>query len=104
MMTGDGAQIQSWRSQNIMANNDQSAGQPSGPKTALTDAEVKCLTMVAEGKRPLDICNLLLLSEIEVEGLLSSAENKLGARNRLHAVSMAMLMGSIEVEHIQKPE
>ncbi|MBV2186568.1 MAG: LuxR C-terminal-related transcriptional regulator [Rhizobium sp.] len=87
-----------------MANNHQSAGLSSGPETALTDAEVRCLSMVAEGKRPLDICNLLLLSEIEVEELLSSAANKLGARNRLHAVSMAMLMGSIKVEPTTTPE
>lgn len=87
-----------------MANSDTSAGQPSGPRTALTDAEVKCLTMLAEGKRPLDICNLLVLPETEVEGMLTSAERKLGASNRLHAVSMAILMGSIELEHHPRPE
>lgn len=87
-----------------MANSDTSAGLSSGPRTALTDAEVKCLTMLAEGKRPLDICNLLVLPENEVETMLISAESKLGARNRLHAVSMAILMGSIELEHNPRPE
>ncbi|MBW8284593.1 MAG: LuxR C-terminal-related transcriptional regulator [Rhizobium sp.] len=87
-----------------MANSDTSAGLSSGPRAALTDAEVKCLTMIAEGKRPLDICNLLVLPEIEVEGMLTSAERKLGARNRLHAVSMAILMGSIDLEHNPRPE
>lgn len=61
----------------------------------LNEQEMQCLTMVAEGKRTLDICNLMLLSEIEVERHLSAAEEKLGARNRMHAVSMALLMGTI---------
>lgn len=87
-----------------MAKNHPSAGQTSGPIAALTDTEVKCLTMVAEGKRVLDICNLLLLPEKEVEALLASAEAKLGARNRLHAVSMAMLTGQIDLGHSHKPE
>lgn len=87
-----------------MAKNHLSAGRASGPDAALTDAEMKCLTMVAEGKRVLDICNLLLLPETEVESLLASAEAKLGARNRLHAVSMAMLTGQIDLGHSSKPE
>ncbi|GEO85326.1 hypothetical protein GCM10007920_07500 [Ciceribacter naphthalenivorans] len=81
-----------------------SGEETSGVTVELTEAEVKCLTMVAEGKRPLDICSLLLLSEIEVDSTLDSAERKLGARNRFHAVSVAMLMGSIAMEQDPKPE
>lgn len=70
----------------------------------LSRPKIQCLTLVAEGKRLLDICNLLVLAEIQVEDLLQSAQQKLGARNRMHAVSLAMLAGAIRHESHSKPE
>ncbi|ATN32395.1 hypothetical protein ACO34A_01030 [Rhizobium sp. ACO-34A] len=70
----------------------------------LSRPEIQCLTLVAEGKRLLDICNHLVLAEIQVEDLLQSAQQKLGARNRMHAVSLAMLAGAIRHESHSKPE
>lgn len=64
----------------------------------LTGQERIVLTMVAEGKRPLEIGASLSMSEPDVEKVLEGAEHKLGATNRFHAVSLILLHG-IETEH-----
>jgi DNA-binding CsgD family transcriptional regulator len=61
----------------------------------LTDREIRCLTLVAEGKRPDEAGNVLVLSRQDVEVALTSARIKLNANNLLHAISIAMLIGAI---------
>lgn len=79
-----------------MSNNE--AKGPAVPSTALSPIEKSCLRMIAEGRTPNEIAALMVLSVTQVEHLLSAAEEKLGARNRLHAVSIAMLTGEIELD------
>ena len=63
----------------------------------LTSEEKDVLQLIAEGNSHEDISQTLTLSEDEIEHLLGSAEEKLGAKNRLHAVTIAVLNGHIAV-------
>ena len=63
----------------------------------LTSQEKDVLQMIAEGHVHEDISQTLSLSETEIEHLLEAAEEKLGAKNRLHAVTIAVLNGHIAV-------
>jgi DNA-binding CsgD family transcriptional regulator len=65
------------------------------PRSALSMAEKACLLMVAEGMPVPTISSALEMPPFEVEGMLSLVEDKLGASNRLHAVSIAMRQGHI---------
>ncbi len=69
----------------------------------LTLTEKACLLMIAEGRTPSEISAFLSLPELDVESLLAAAEKKLGANNRLHAVSIALLKGHIDIEE-SKPD
>jgi DNA-binding CsgD family transcriptional regulator len=69
----------------------------------LSPSEKICLQMVAEGRALPDIGAALQKSEAQVEIMLSSAEEKLGAHNRLHAVSLAMLRGHLDYRNA-KPD
>ncbi len=62
----------------------------------LTDREIRCLQLVAEGKRSDEAANVLVLSREQVREALISAQEKLEASNLMHAVSLAMLIGVIE--------
>ncbi len=62
----------------------------------LTDTEIRCLQLVAEGMRSEDVANELVLSRDEVNEALISAQEKLEASNLMHAVSLAMLIGVID--------
>ena len=64
----------------------------------LTRMELTSLTLVANGFRPAEICIQLNLSEKEIEILLCCAERKLGAKNRLHAIGIAVGQGMIGIE------
>jgi len=63
----------------------------------LTSQEKDVLQLIAEGHSHEDISRTLTISEDEIEQLLGSAEEKLGAKNRLHAVTIAVLNGHIAV-------
>lgn len=63
----------------------------------LTSQEKDVLQLIAEGHAHEDIIQTLALSEDEIEQLLVAAEEKLGAKNRLHAVTIAVLNGHIAV-------
>ncbi|MDH4441622.1 MAG: LuxR C-terminal-related transcriptional regulator [Rhizobium sp.] len=63
--------------------------------SSLTDREIRCLQLVAEGKRLEDAGNILVLSREDVTNALASAQIKLEARNLFHAISIAMLMGVV---------
>jgi DNA-binding CsgD family transcriptional regulator len=62
----------------------------------LTDREIRCLQLVAEGKRSDEAANVLVLSREQVREALISAQEKLEASNLMHAVSLAMLIGVID--------
>lgn len=69
----------------------------------LSPSEKICLMMIAEGRPLTEISLSLGLPEPAVEHLLSDTEKKLGAQNRLHMISLAMLRGHVEFENA-KPE
>jgi DNA-binding CsgD family transcriptional regulator len=64
----------------------------------LTRMEVACLKLAANGLRPAEISGELNTEETEVETLLSGAQHKLGARNRLHAIGIAVSQGLIGID------
>ncbi len=67
------------------------------PPSVLTNREKDILQLIADGHRVEDIGVTLSLSEAEIERLLKEAEQKLGASNRLHAVTIAVLHGHIVI-------
>ena len=62
----------------------------------LSDREIRCLQLVAEGMRSDEAANVLALSNNEVNQALIGAQEKLEASNLMHAVSLAMLIGMID--------
>jgi DNA-binding CsgD family transcriptional regulator len=79
---------------------------PTGSNTlppVLTSSEKDILQMIAEGHKLDDIVETLALSESEIERLMTAAEEKLGAKNRLHAITIAVLNGHISIGP-QQPE
>ena len=64
----------------------------------LTRMELIGLTLAANGYRIQEIGMRLNVSEREVETLLFCAERKLGARNRMHAITIAAGQGLIGIE------
>jgi len=70
-------------------------GPASFPPCDLSLTEKNCLQLVAEGRSVREVGDDLALSMADVEALLSVAEGKLGARNRLHAISVALRKGAI---------
>lgn len=59
----------------------------------LTEDEIECLYLAAEGREAVEIGVFLSLDRTHAEDLLFSAQAKLGAKNRLHAVSLALTRG-----------
>jgi len=71
---------------------------PAGDEIGLTRMEVDCLRLAANGHRPGHISHVLNVSEKEADILLYCAEHKLGAKNRLHAIGIAVSQGLIGIE------
>ena len=63
----------------------------------LTEREVQLLTLMAEGNQNKQIAWSLSLSENTIKGLLKTLFQKLGARDRTHAVVLATRMGWIRL-------
>lgn len=64
----------------------------------LTRLELIGLTLAANGFAAAEIASRLSLSEAEIEVALHDAKQKLGARNRAHAVTIAVREGLIGIE------
>jgi DNA-binding CsgD family transcriptional regulator len=65
---------------------------------SLTLLELTCLKLTANGLKPIEISNSLQTQETEINETLVSAERKLGARNRLHAIGIAVSQGLIGID------
>ncbi|MBL0370481.1 helix-turn-helix transcriptional regulator [Rhizobium sp. KVB221] len=65
----------------------------------LSRLELDCLKLAANGHRTNQIGSELNASEKEVEILLYCAERKLGAKNRLHAIGIAVSQGLIGIDY-----
>jgi DNA-binding CsgD family transcriptional regulator len=70
----------------------------------LTDKEIRCMQLVAEGMRSGDVANELVLSRDEVNEALISAQTKLEASNLMHAVSLALLIGVLDHADPDQPK
>lgn len=64
----------------------------------LTRLELIGLTLAANGLAAAEIASRLSVSEAEVDAALFDAAQKLGARNRVHAVTIAIRKGLIGIE------
>lgn len=67
-------------------------------KPDLTHEEIACLKYVANGLRPGEIGGELNADVDAIDNILTSAERKLGARNRLHAIGIAVSQGLIGID------
>lgn len=65
---------------------------------SLSQMELIGLTLAANGYRAQEIGERLNVNETEIESVLFSAERKLGAKNRLHAIAKATSKGLIGIE------
>lgn len=65
---------------------------------SLTRMELVGLTLAANGYPSGEIATRLNVGEREIETLLFCAERKLGAKNRLHAIAIAVGQGLIGIE------
>ena len=64
----------------------------------LTCMEMDCLTLTANGFRPNEIGAKLDITEEQVATSFLDAQRKLGARNRLHAIGIAVSQGLIGID------
>jgi DNA-binding CsgD family transcriptional regulator len=64
----------------------------------LTRVELIGLTLVANGMKSAEAATRLSVSEREIETLLFCAQRKLGAKNRVHAIAIAIRQGLIGIE------
>lgn len=64
----------------------------------LTRMELIGLTLVGNGMQSAEVATRLSVSEREIETLLFCAQRKLGAKNRVHAVAIAIRQGLIGIE------
>jgi DNA-binding CsgD family transcriptional regulator len=68
---------------------------PSPIRHVLSRREQEVLQLVADGASLQEIAELLMISQATVRTHLGNANRKLGARNRAHAVAMALIAGVI---------
>lgn len=68
----------------------------ASPRVDLTPREVDCLRVVAQGYSNKEIAASLGLSEFTVKGYVQSAISKLSARDRTHAVMLALQRGLLD--------
>lgn len=72
-----------------------SAGPDFGAQQ-LAPIELACLADLAQGRSIRETCSRLSIDEEQWQNALDGAEMKLGARNRLHTVILALRLGLIE--------
>jgi DNA-binding CsgD family transcriptional regulator len=71
-------------------------GPHAGSLVALTPREQDCLSYIAIGLRPAEICWHLAISEKTLEKHIMTAKSKLGAKTRDHAVAKALVLNLIQ--------
>jgi DNA-binding NarL/FixJ family response regulator len=70
----------------------------------LTSREIEVLRKVAQGSRNRDIAEQLFIAEETVKVHIKHVMDKLGARDRTHAVAIALRRGIIQLERAQPAE
>lgn len=69
----------------------------------LTPAEMDMLRLIARGRSNEELCEELLISDHTRSSHLTSILSKLGARNRAHAVALALRRGILSEEDVNGP-
>lgn len=77
---------------------DEDAATPSPTPRVLSGREQEVLELVAQGSSLKEIGEQLTISEATVRTHLRNANTKLGARNRAHAVGLALKLGLIRAD------
>ena len=72
-------------------------GQTGDARPVLTPREREVLALVAGGATTRAVAEELILSPTTVESHIRSAIERLGARNRAHAVALALARGEVQV-------
>lgn len=67
-------------------------------RSMLTDREREVLSLVAQGKTGAKIATQLFLAPTTVQTHVNNALVKLGARNRVHGVAIALQSGEIDID------
>jgi DNA-binding NarL/FixJ family response regulator len=76
-----------WYDRGRRGGNDS---RPTGWRVGLTTRDVEVLRLLADGRTTADIAQKLAYSESTVKQLVHAILQSLGARNRAHAVALAI--------------
>ena len=71
-----------------------------GKRDILTPAEMDMLRLIARGHTTEEICEELKISGYTITSRITSIFSKLGAKNRAHAVAIALRRGIIDLEDV----
>lgn len=82
----------------LVEDGDGDGGPPPAPARVLTAREGEVLGLVAQGFTTRQIAERLVVSPTTVDSHIRSAMDRLGARNRVHAVALALARGEVVVE------
>ncbi len=69
----------------------------------LTDEEIKILNYIAQGLSNKEIAKKLLTNEKRIKNITSNILLKIGAKNRAHAVALALIFNIINPDEILSP-
>jgi DNA-binding CsgD family transcriptional regulator len=81
-----------------MTTTERPAGGLIGTGRSLTEAELDTLTLAAQGLCNREVAQRMWLAEATVASRMVNILDKLGARNRTHAVALACFAGLISPE------
>jgi PAS domain S-box-containing protein len=91
------ARVAPGRHLSIFLVEDGDGGLHPGPVRVLTAREAEVLGLAAQGFTTRQIAERLVVSPTTVDSHIRSAMGRLGARNRVHAVALALARGEVAV-------
>ena len=92
------ARVSPGRHLSIFLVNEDRSGE-DGHKPVLTAREREVLALAAQGNTTREIAERLIVSPTTVDSHIRSAMERLGARNRVHAVALALATSEVVFEH-----
>ena len=91
------ARVAPGRHLSIFLVEDGDGHLPAEPARALTAREAEVLGLAAHGNTTRQIAERLVVSPTTIDTHIRSAMERLGARNRVHAVALALARGEVEL-------
>ena len=92
------ARVAPGRHLSIFLVEDGNGGPPAEPARVLTARESEVIALVAQGFTTRQIAERLVVSPTTVDSHIRSVMERLGARNRVHAVALALARGEVSVK------